>query len=184
MIIYKAISTSESEKGNINISFGIHTSPFGLCIIGITKKRVCHLSFTNSKKADSAAKDILLNWPVAEIVRDQVVTKKYVDMIFAVGKKKTIKSLHLLIKGTKFQIKVWEALLTIPQGKTVSYKEVARMIGLPKAVRAVGTACGKNTIGFLIPCHRVVPSSGGLGRYRWGLNRKKAMLSFESDIKK
>lgn len=183
MTTYEVVSPSEYKKGNIDISFGIHSSPFGLCIIGITKKGVCHLSFANSKKKDSAVKDILLNWPGADIVQDQSMTKKWVDMIFATGGKRSKKSLHLLMKGTKFQIKVWKALLTIPQGETLTYKDVARIIGSPKAVRVVGSACGKNTIGFLIPCHRVLPSSGGLGGYRWGLNRKKAMLSFESDIK-
>jgi AraC family transcriptional regulator of adaptative response/methylated-DNA-[protein]-cysteine methyltransferase len=108
--------------------------------------------------------------------------KIYIQKIFG-GNAKTKRPLHLLIKGTNFQIKVWEALLAIPQGKTKSYAEVARAIKSPKAVRAVGTACGKNLIPFIIPCHRVLASNGGLGGYSaGGIKRKAAILAQESII--
>lgn len=174
-IAHKVLSSSEFKK--IDISYGVHRTPFGWCVLGLTKRGICHLAFMDSRSDKKAVSSILSNWPKANLTRDDIETGKYIQKIFSVKRHK--QSLHLLVKGTNFQIKVWEALLSIPKGKTVSYKDIACAIGSKKAVRAVGTACGKNSIGFLIPCHRVLTSAGALGGYRWGVKRKKAILASE-----
>ncbi len=178
LVTHEAISPGELINGKFSILYGIHQSPFGWCLLGVTKRGVCHLSFQESDGYKEAEEVLKKLWPKADIEINDLVTKKYINHIFS--HKKSKKPIHLLIKGTNFQIKVWEALLNVPLGKTVSYKEVAKEMKLPKAVRAVGTACGKNNIGFLIPCHRVLTSSGLLGGYRWGVNRKSAILVWES----
>ncbi len=175
-IKYEVITPKEKP---LDIFYGIHLSPFGLYTLGITKKGICHLTFTDSKSYKSAVKNIQANWPDVNIKKDIPKTTKYAKIIFPVAKNSSKKTLQLLIKGSDFQVKVWKALLSIPFGKTVSYSDIAKRIGSPKAVRAVGTACGKNSIGFLIPCHRVLTSNGELGGYRWGIKRKKSILEWE-----
>ncbi|MEK9159344.1 MAG: methylated-DNA--[protein]-cysteine S-methyltransferase [Patescibacteria group bacterium] len=135
----------------MKITRSIYQSPFGPCLIGMNKEGICELSFVDEVGAAL---------PEHSLFRGETPT--------------------LSIQGTPFQMKVWEALLKIPKGQTRSYADIARSVGSPKAVRAVGTACGKNKIAFLIPCHRVLASSGKLGGYRWGLDRKKAMLDWEA----
>lgn len=178
MVTHEAVSPGEFKSGDIEIKYGIHESPFGWCLLGVTKRGICYLSFleNNNKKSVELIKKA---WPKACLLHDEVMTAKYIKKIFQHNKKKK-RRLYLLIKGTNFQIKVWEALLKIPEGRISSYGEIARNAGSPKAVRAVGTACGKNNIAFLIPCHRVLTSNGNIGGYRWGTERKRAMLSWES----
>lgn len=190
LVTYEAVSPGEFKKGTIDITYGIHRSPFGWCVIGVTKRGICQLSFIETESEREAENIIRTAWPHAQITRDQVHTKTYIQKIFG-GTNSSKNSaraakrpLHLLIKGTNFQIKVWEALLAIPQGKTKSYADIARAIHEPKAVRAVGTACGKNLIPFIIPCHRVLASNGGLGGYSaGGIKRKAAILTAEAVIK-
>ncbi len=177
MVTYEAVTPGEWKSGDIEITYGIHTSPFGWCIIGITRRGICYLSFSDTKDDRRASALIQDAWPAATIVRDDAVTRSYVGQMFSSSGKK---ALHLLIQGTNFQIKVWEALLAIPAGTTTSYAGIASAIGSPKAVRAAGTACGKNKIAYLIPCHRVLTSNGGIGGYRWGVARKEALLAWEA----
>lgn len=132
-----------------------HESPFGPCAIGVNDEGICELSFLD----ESTEEKLLPTHPLFEGT----------DVPFS-------------LKGTPFQIKVWKALLEIPRGQTRSYADIARAVGSPRAVRAVGTACGKNKIAFLVPCHRVVASNGKLGGYRWGLERKQMMLTWEAAI--
>lgn len=178
MVTYEALSPSELKKGNIEITYGVHDTLFGWCVIGITGRGICALFFVESSDQKIAIKRIKEVWAAAALKRDDAKTLPFIKKIFA--SKKTNKPLHLVIKGTNFQIKVWEALLSIPEGQTLSYKEVAEKTGFPKAVRAVGTACGKNAIALLIPCHRVLTSGGAIGGYRWGTKRKEAILARES----
>jgi AraC family transcriptional regulator of adaptative response/methylated-DNA-[protein]-cysteine methyltransferase len=162
----------------MDITYGIHKSPFGWCLIGIADNKVCQLSFLKTNSARAAGRDLNEAWPDAHLTRNNAAVKSYMQKIF--GNKKPGKRIDLLVNGTPFQVKVWEALLSIPKGETASYADVARAIGSPKAVRAVGTACGKNSIAILIPCHRVLTSSGGIGGYRSGVERKRAILAWES----
>lgn len=167
--------------GQILIRYGMHSSPFGGCLIGVTGRSICQLSFMKSANKREALRHLKEAWPKAILKRDDIHTRSYFKKIFKPRNSKH--PFHLLAKGTHFQIKVWKALLTIPEGKITSYAKIARKAGFPKAVRAVGTACGKNPIGFLIPCHRVLASDGKLGGYRWGIKRKEMMLAWESTKK-
>ena len=119
--------------------------------------------------------DMVSRWPKANFVEDPMRLKPWVDAAFA---QKGETQLHMI--GAPFQIKVWEALLQIPSGQVTTYSEIAHAIGNPKAVRAVGTAVGRNPVSWLIPCHRALRKSGGLGGYHWGLPIKRAMLAFET----
>jgi len=178
LVTYEAVTPSEVKRGDMQISFGVHDSPFGPCLVAITERGICQIAFLDTKDDKEAVRTIREKWPEAVMVKNEKKTKLYALHIFA--KKHSKKPIHLLIKGTNFQIKVWEALLSIPPGQTSTYAAIAKAIGKGKAVRAVGTACGKNAIAYLIPCHRVLTSGGALGGYRWGLARKKALLLRES----
>lgn len=167
---------------NFDITYGLHESPFGWCLIGLSQWGICYLSFLDSNDSRKAIKGIKEKWPEAHLVQDNSKTKSYIDILF--NSKKQNKSLKLLLQGTIFQVKVWEALLAIPEGKVTTYASLSKSIGMPKAIRAVGTACGKNYIAYLIPCHRVLASSGKLGGYRWGLKRKEGILAWESSQNK
>jgi AraC family transcriptional regulator, regulatory protein of adaptative response / methylated-DNA-[protein]-cysteine methyltransferase len=180
MVTHEAVSPGEFKTGKFEIIYGIHSSPFGKCLIGITKRGVCHLSFLDDGNEQKAINRINQSWPNAMLLKDEKKTAEYVKNIFAPGNKPRKRPIHLLIKGTNFQIKVWEALLAIPDGRLSNYSQIARSAGFPKAARAVGTACGNNSIAYLIPCHRVLTSSGGIGGYRWGTGRKEAILAWEN----
>ncbi len=164
----------------MRITYGIHKTPFGLALIAIEKQKVIHLSFIDPNKKSTAINNSKKIWPEAEIVRRDTETKKYIKDIFST--KKSIYSKKLIMQGTDFQRKVWKALLGILFGKTSTYAEIAKKVGSPKAVRAVGSACGKNAIAFLIPCHRVLTSTGKIGGYRWGTKRKEALLAWERKL--
>lgn len=180
MVTHEAVSPGEFKSGEIEIVYGIHPSPFGWCLIGVTKRGVCYLSFMDNNDESQAIKLIKHSWSNAVLTKDYKITNGYIKRIFESEKNNSKRPIHLLIKGTNFQIKVWEALLAIPDGKVSSYAQIARAAGYPKAVRAAGTSCGNNSIAFLIPCHRVLTSSGGIGGYRWGIGRKEAILAWES----
>jgi AraC family transcriptional regulator of adaptative response/methylated-DNA-[protein]-cysteine methyltransferase len=122
--------------------------------------------------------DLKKQWKNAEVLEDASVAGPYADTIFGATASNT--TLPLYLKGTNFQIKVWQALLKIPAGTIVSYEDIARQIDMPKAVRAVANAVAHNPIAFLIPCHRVIRKTGAVGGYRWGSARKKAMLAWEA----
>lgn len=160
----------------MEITYGIHSSPFGWCLLGIRGGKICNLSFLEKKSRSHALALLKEKWPQVTYLYSESKTKPYLKKVF--GGKKSEKP-ALLIEGTDFQKKVWEELLKIPRGKTKTYNDIAKGIKAPKAVRAVGTACGKNSIAFAIPCHRVIASDGSLGGYRWGLKRKQAILAWE-----
>jgi AraC family transcriptional regulator, regulatory protein of adaptative response / methylated-DNA-[protein]-cysteine methyltransferase len=180
MVTHEAVTPGEFKSGSIEIAYGIHNSPFGWCVIGVTKRGICHLAFTDSDKKQLAEKQIRQSWPKARLIFNNFVTAPYIKKIFYPKHNRSRKPLHLLLKGTNFQIKVWEALLNIPNGQISSYSAIARAAGFNKAVRAVGSACGKNSIAYLIPCHRVLTSDGKIGGYRWGIKRKETILAWEA----
>lgn len=171
------------NKGDgLVITYGFHPSPFGECLLALTERGICGLAFCQEGQQASALAALAGRWERATLREDAELTRPFVDRIF--GSLKTLDTgpLHLVLKGTNFQIKVWEALLRIPTGCVVSYQDVARYIGMPNAVRAVGHAVGQNPIAYIIPCHRVIHKSGVLGNYRWGAARKKAMLGWEAAV--
>ncbi|MDJ0928154.1 MAG: methylated-DNA--[protein]-cysteine S-methyltransferase [Gammaproteobacteria bacterium] len=149
-------------------------TPFGECLIARTSRGICHLEFVDGDP-DGALASLLARWSDAEPKPADL--QATVDGIF--DERAAEPTLDL--RGTEFQTRVWRALRRIPWGRTSSYGEIAAQIGQPSAARAVGAAVGSNTIGVLVPCHRVIRADGASGGYRWGTNRKAALLSWEAN---
>lgn len=174
---WEAMSPGDFANGaaNITIKFGWFDSAFGPALIMGTDKGICGLAFAADMGKDAAIADLTSRWPLATFVEDPTPLADWAGAALTMtGEAK----LHMI--GAPFQLKVWEALLAIPSGHVTTYGEIANAIGSPKAVRAVGTAVGKNPVGWLIPCHRALRKSGELGGYHWGLGVKRAMLAYES----
>lgn len=169
----------KSRGEGIGITYGFHPTPFGQCLLGLTARGICWLSFVTDGDRESALAALLERWQRAEARPDQSGTRSVVERIF-LRRSADGAPLLLLLKGTNFQIKVWEALLRIPPGCVASYQDIARSIGAPAAARAVGQAVGENPIAFVIPCHRVIRHAGSFGQYRWGEARKQAILAWEA----
>ena len=166
----------KSHGAGLTIHYGLHLTPFGKCLIATTERGVCHLSFVETSEGN-AIDTLVADWNQAEMIEDYRTTAPLIDRIFSTPTPDTPLKLHL--RGTNFQIKVWEALLHIPTGSFTTYEQIAAQIGNPNALRAVGTAVGHNPIAVLIPCHRVIRKSGEFGNYRYGPARKKALLAKE-----
>ena len=164
---------------NMKIDYGLGQSPFGLVFIAATDRGICHLSFVNRETEQNQIEYVQMNWPKAKIKENQFLIETLSSRIFNPGIK-TNEKFHLYVKGSNFQVKVWESLLRIPHGKVCSYQQIASSIAAPTASRAVANAIAKNPIGFLIPCHRVIRNTGSIGGYRWNSTRKQAMLVWES----
>lgn len=158
----------------VQIAQGWFESPFGDVLVMGTKRGICGMAFGVDCGREAAEQDMRRRWPKANFNTDTAKLTGFVEAAFGGGDV----SLHLM--GAPFQIKVWEALLSIPPGHATSYSEIAKAVGNPKAVRAVGTAVGRNPISWLIPCHRALRKSGELGGYHWGLGVKRAMLAYEA----
>lgn len=170
----EAASPGEIKSGGAGweIRVGTAESPFGECLIAESPRGICHLSF------GSDFQRLEKDWPKAELVRDGKRAGELASRIFRIDSCLT-GPLKAYVKGTAFQVKVWRALLEIPEGALTSYGRLAQRIGEPKASRAVGTAVGNNPIGYLIPCHRVIRETGAVGGYAWGIERKKAVQAWE-----
>ncbi|MBE9116723.1 bifunctional helix-turn-helix domain-containing protein/methylated-DNA--[protein]-cysteine S-methyltransferase [Lusitaniella coriacea LEGE 07157] len=178
----EAMSPGEYKVAGIGlkIHYGVHETSFGQALIAKTTRGVCNLNFLDVA-SQKTPEQILQNlWFNAEIIHDRKATQILRDRIFDSATFKEQKPLTLLVKGTNFQIQVWRALLKIPFGGLTTYQTVAEMINRPTATRAIGNAVGKNPIGYLIPCHRVIRGSGEIGGYRWGAERKMALLGWEA----
>lgn len=168
----------KTRGAGVTIRYGIHPTPFGKCLIAITERGICHLGFVITSEGDAIDK-LVAQWRQARMIEDYKVTAPLIAPIFDLGQRGG-QPLAIHLRGTNFQIKVWEALLQIPQGAVTSYEQIAARIGKPSAVRAVGTAIGHNPIAVLIPCHRVLRKDGDFGNYRYGSARKKALLGWET----
>lgn len=181
-VVCEAVSPGDyRRKGQgLQIDYGFHPSPFGECFLALTDRGVCSLRFVMRDNRDELIRDLQNSWPAANIRPNPRKAAAVAGRIFDFEAHRQPAPLHLYIRGTNFQIKVWEALLRIPLGSAVSYEDIARHIGLPKSARAVGNAVGKNPIPFLIPCHRVIRKMGDFGHYGEGPARKKAMLGWEA----
>ena len=176
----EAVTPGEYKTGGegLTIRYGIHLTPFGKCLIGLTERGICHLGFVTGSEGEAI--DSLINdWKEARMIEDYRSTAALVEPIFDLRYDTRIKPLTLHLRGTNFQIKVWEALLQIPAGTATTYEGLAQRIGRPNASRAVGSAVGHNPIAVLIPCHRVIRKVGEFGNYRYGPLRKKALLARE-----
>jgi AraC family transcriptional regulator of adaptative response/methylated-DNA-[protein]-cysteine methyltransferase len=178
---WEAMSPGDYAKGGegLRIFWGWFESPFGPALVMGTEKGICGMAFAAETGEAAAMEDLVGRWPRAEFVEDPMMLRPWVLQAFGATHLANSDTPLFLI-GAPFQIKVWEALLHIPTGHVTSYSELAGAVGHPRAVRAVGTAVGRNPISWLIPCHRALRKSGGLGGYHWGLPVKRAMLAWEA----
>ena len=174
---WEAMSPGSYAKGGAGlvIKYGWFESPFGRVLAMGTDVGLCGMAFAEETGAQATFTDMAGRWPEALYEQDEAALEPLVTAAFGGGGEK---KLHLI--GAPFQIKVWEALLHVPSGHVTTYSDIARAVGSPKAVRAVGTAVGKNPVSWLIPCHRALRKSGELGGYHWGTPVKRAMLAYES----
>jgi AraC family transcriptional regulator of adaptative response/methylated-DNA-[protein]-cysteine methyltransferase len=161
----------------LTIRYGLHPTPFGTCLLGVTDRGICHLGFMEGTEG-SAVDELVSRWPHAEFVEDTRATAALVEPIFDV-RRRPLKPIPVFVRGTNFQIKVWEALLRVQPGTVTTYSRLANDIGHPAAWRAVGTAVGSNPVPVIIPCHRVIRELGEFGNYRYGAARKKALIGWE-----
>ena len=183
LLINVTVVTPEEYKSggmNLQIKYSTHRTPFGRCFIASTGRGICQLEFIDSDngKSNSIVR-LQKDWPNAQITEAPIETGETIQQIFSPLENAVNKPILLLLKGTKFQLQVWQALLKIPLGCVTSYGHLAKAIGNPTASRAVGTAIGNNPISYLIPCHRVLCGDGGIGGYRWGVERKLVILGKE-----
>jgi AraC family transcriptional regulator, regulatory protein of adaptative response / methylated-DNA-[protein]-cysteine methyltransferase len=183
-VTLEALTPGEHRSGGagIEIVAGIASTPFGRALIGTTPRGVCTLRFLeDDAPADAALATLTAEWPRARCQRDDERAAVALAGIFAADAPRSGERtpLRVLVRGTTFQLRVWRALLEIPPGATTTYEHIARAVGRPGAARAAGQAIGRNALAWLIPCHRVIRAAGGLGGYRWGEARKRALLAWE-----
>ncbi|WP_029277441.1 methylated-DNA--[protein]-cysteine S-methyltransferase [Pedobacter borealis] len=175
----EGMTPGEYKNGgeNLHINYSFAESPFGNIIVASTSKGICHIAFYDDENI--ALANLQRQFPAAQY--QQILDKEQQNALFIFSHDwSKLHQIKLHLKGTDFQLKVWEALLKIPMGKLATYGNIAKQLQNPSASRAVGTAIGDNPVAFLIPCHRVIQSSGALGGYHWGVNRKTAMIGWEA----
>ena len=170
------------DGAGLTVRWGWFDTPFGEALAMGTERGLCGLAFAAEYGREAAMADLAGRWPAAEYVEDTAALRPWIDAAFGSpdGSGGEAREVAIAPIGAPFQIKVWEALLAIPSGHVTTYSEIARRIGNPRAVRAVGTAVGRNPISWLIPCHRALRRDGQLGGYHWGVPVKRAMLAWEA----
>ena len=172
------------DGAGLTIRWGWFQTPFGEALAMGTERGLCGLAFAAEYGRDAATSDLAARWPAATFVEDADALRPWIDAAFGAGsgagQGRSAGEVAIAPIGGPFQIKVWEALLAVPSGHVTTYSEIARRIGNPRAVRAVGTAVGRNPVSWLIPCHRALRRDGQLGGYHWGLPVKRAMLAWEA----
>lgn len=175
----EGMTPAEYKNGGKSLAINYHFagSPFGNIIVASTSKGICYIAFY--EKEVEALENLKMNFPWASFEKKSDLIQQNALAIFE-NDWSNLKQIKLHLKGTDFQLKVWETLLKIPMGQLSTYGKIAEQIGQPTASRAVGTAVGSNPIAFLIPCHRVIQSSGNIGGYMWGNTRKTAIIGWES----
>ncbi len=174
----EGMTPGEYKNGgqNLDINYSYAESPFGKMLVASTSKGICHMTFADD---DNTFATLQQRFPKAKFT--QIVDRSQQNALFIFTKDwRKLSKIKLHLKGTDFQLKVWETLLKIPKGGLTTYGTIANHIHKPKASRAVGTAIGSNPVAFLIPCHRVIQSTGDLGQYHWGSTRKTAIIGWEA----
>lgn len=167
----------------LELIYGMHNTIFGLCFIVTSHRGIVKLAFVEkTSESDKLVTELNNEWKFADIRQDQHQTATLITQIFSLEFSQQ-QPLHVILKGSPFQLKVWEALLNVPCGRLCSYQDIATHIGKPAAVRATASAIANNQIAYLIPCHRVIRSTGVLSNYRWGKERKAAMIGWEQSQK-
>ncbi len=176
-VTFEAMTPGEykARGEGLTVRYGFHESPFGECLLMATERGICGLGFVAGDARDAPLAKLARGWERAELVRDDAATQAFMPRIFAESGNSIPRDappIRLFLRGSRFQLKVWQALLEIPPGGLTTYQDIARRVGLPAgAARAVGNANGANPVSWLIPCHRVIRKSGNLGGYGWGLGR-------------
>jgi AraC family transcriptional regulator of adaptative response/methylated-DNA-[protein]-cysteine methyltransferase len=170
----------KAEGAGLKITYGLLPTPFGTCLLAVTTRGICALYFLATDNRKKYLDILRKSWPAAEFLEQEDKLKPLIRQIFQPRSWKSDHPFHLHLQGTNFQIKVWEALLRIPQGCMLAYEDLAAMIGHRGAARAVGTAIASNPVSFLIPCHRVIRKEGDSGNYGGGSLRKKVILAWEA----
>lgn len=186
-VTFEAMTPGEykARGEGLTIRYGFHDSPFGECLLMVTDRGVCGLGFSTGMGRDGALARRMRGKEQATLVFDEAATAPYIPLIFATPDRPGPPDgppLRLLMRGSRFQIKVWKSLLTMPPGTLTTYRDIARRIGMPGAARAIGNANGANPIPWLIPCHRVIRKTGAIGGYDWGVGRKLAMIGWEAAL--
>lgn len=177
----EGMTPAEYKNGGkeLHINYSFAESPFGNIIVASTPKGICYIAFADDR--EDALTQLQLQFPNAAYT--QVVDMAQQDALFIFKKDwSELPAIKLHLKGSSFQLKVWEALLKIPMGGLCSYSDISQQIALPKASRAVGSAVGANPVAFLIPCHRVIKATGEFGQYHWGSTRKTAIIGWEAAL--
>jgi len=185
MVTLEAVTPGEFASGGegLHITHGFGTCPFGHCFIAFTSRGICQLGFFDaSEEGQGMLDELRLTWPQAHHQPDDGAAQVWIDRVFNQQLGQTPQPLHVLVKGSNFQVQVWQALLRIPSGHMLSYADIAQTVGRPLAARAVGTAIARNRLAYLIPCHRVIRQDGFVHAYRWGGARKQAMLAWEAAL--
>lgn len=178
---WESMSPGEYARRGIGLTiyWGWFECPFGPALVMGTDKGICGMAFGAETGEEAAMEDMISRWPKAKFIEDPMHLRPWVLSAFGAASDR-LEPTPLYLIGSPLQIKVWEALMHIPSGQVTTYSEIAQRVGSPQAVRAVGTAVGRNPVSWLIPCHRALRKSGGLGGYHWGLPVKRAMLAFEA----
>ena len=181
MVAVDAVTPGEfKQRGEgLSIRYGLQPSPFGPCLIGATDRGVCWLSFQDEAAESMGLDGLQQSFGDADLQEDSRESANWCDRIFHRSRVGDDPLLPVLLSGTNFQLKVWEALLRVPAGGLCSYQDLAVLMGRPTATRAVASAVAANHIAYLIPCHRVIRSMGAFGQYRWGAMRKQAIVGWE-----
>ena len=183
-----ALSLEAATPGEIKsggegwtLNAGFADSPFGECLIAVAPRGICHVSFVQQGRGvEGALADLQCAWPRAILRRDDAAARDIArEMFLPHGERACAPSLRVLVRGSTFQVRVWRALLAIPAGALVSYGGLAKSLNSPSGARAVGSAVAQNSVAYLIPCHRVIRETGVVGEYRWGHERKRAILAWE-----
>jgi AraC family transcriptional regulator of adaptative response/methylated-DNA-[protein]-cysteine methyltransferase len=181
-VTLEAASPGEIKRGGegLEISYGFGFSPFGECLIANSARGIVYLAFVNDGQKKKVIHNLRNHWPKAYIFPDDPAAMCVLQKVFDNGNNNQCSSIRAFVKGTSFQLRVWRALLQVPSGKLVTYGQLAESINQPDASRAVGSALAKNSLAYLIPCHRVIRGTGVIGNYRWGQGRKCLMITYES----
>ena len=181
-VTHESMSPGEWKSGGegLRVSYGIHPSPFGAALVMATERGLAGLAFADAGGEAAALADMKARWPKARFAEDKARTGAIAQRIFDPAQWRAQEPLRVVLIGTDWEVRVWEALLEIPFGRLATYSGIAGKVCTPAAARAVGAAIGKNPIAFVVPCHRVIGKAGALTGYHWGMTRKRAMLGWEA----
>jgi len=183
-VTLEAVTPGEYRSGGhgLEITYGVHTCSLGGLFMAVSPRGICKVSFIDNNSFERELAELNKTWPNATLKQDDELVNNEASVLINAINSENTQPLHLLVKGTNFQVNVWKAMLKIPYGGLVSYLELAKQAGYPDAIRAASSAVAANPIAFLIPCHRVLRKTGHFGKYHWGEDRKKILIAYEASV--